>query len=87
MCSLMWLPAYILQMLEKGTVFITNVAPGPVCTDVSKNSLRGDGSLVGVTGELIKKGMPVKRYICSVHACMLLNCMHHAPIFNITPAI
>ena len=43
-------------------MFVTNVAPGPVCTDVSKNALKGDGSKFGRTDKLIAEGMPVKRY-------------------------
>ena len=52
---------YLIQMLESN-VFVTNVAPGPVCTDVSKNALKGDGSKFGRTDKLIAEGMPVKRY-------------------------
>ncbi len=67
-------------MLEKGTVCITNVAPGPVFTDISKNAVRGDGSVVGVDGEYIRNGMPVKRYtVCidaGLHALKLhIHCM------------
>lgn len=52
---------FIIQMLESN-VHVTNVAPGPVLTNVSKNALIGDGSKFGKTDELIANGMSVKRY-------------------------
>ena len=44
-------------------MYVTNVAPGPVVTNVSKNALLGDGSKFGVTDSLIANGMSVKRYM------------------------
>ncbi len=55
-----------MQMLEDGKVDITNVAPGPVSTDVSKNAVKGDGSLHGVTDKMIAEGMSVKRYVYAI---------------------
>lgn len=43
-------------------VSVTNVTPGPVVTDVSKNSLTEDGSAFGITDDIIANGMSVKRY-------------------------
>lgn len=41
---------------------MTNVCPGPVKTEVSKNALIGDGSKFGETDKLIENGMSVERY-------------------------
>jgi len=51
-------------MLES-KVFVTNVAPGPVRTNVSKNALTEDGTKFGVTDDFIANGMAVKRYLHS----------------------
>ena len=52
---------FFLQMLLNN-VSVTNVTPGPVVTDVSKNSLTEDGSAFGITDDIIANGMSVKRY-------------------------
>ena len=41
---------------------MTNVCPGPVKTEVSKNALISDGSKFGETDKLIENGMSVERY-------------------------
>ena len=41
---------------------MTNVCPGPVKTEVSKNALTSDGSKFGETDKLIENGMSVERY-------------------------
>ena len=41
---------------------MTNVCPGPVKTDVSKNALNSDGSKFGEMDKLIENGMSVERY-------------------------
>lgn len=48
-------------MLESN-VHVTNVAPGPVLTNVAKNALKGDGSKYDRTDKIIAEGMPVERY-------------------------
>ena len=42
-------------------IFITNICPGPVKTNVSINALTSDGSKFGKTDKLIAEGMSVQR--------------------------
>ncbi len=42
-------------------VFVTNVVPGPVITNVGVNALKADGSTFGVTDGLVGSGMKVER--------------------------
>ena len=54
---------WLYSKLANTGVKVTNVCPGPVKTDVSKNALTKDGSLYGKTDKHIENGMPVERYI------------------------
>ena len=49
-----------LEVMDKN-IFITNICPGPVKTNVSINALTSDGSKFGKTNKLIAKGMSVQR--------------------------
>ena len=48
--------------LANTEVKVTNVCPGPVKTEVSKNALTRDGSKFGETDKLIENRMSVQRY-------------------------
>ena len=56
---------------------VTNVLPGPVKTDVSINSLTGDGTKYGKTIDLIANGMSVER-CCSLTLVAVSNRLNEA---------
>jgi short-subunit dehydrogenase len=66
----------VIQML-KSNVHVTNIAPGPVQTNVSKNALKGDGSAFGRTDHTIANGMAVRRCVSSFStlstSCLFLH--------------
>ena len=48
------------EVMDKN-ITVTNVCPGPVQTNGSKNALTADGSKFGRTDKIVAEGMPVKR--------------------------
>ena len=49
--------------MQGNNIFVTNILPGPVRTNVSVNALQGDGSQFGETDNFIANGMSAKRFV------------------------
>ena len=61
---------------------MTNVCPGPVKTEVSKNALTSDGSTFGETDKLIENGMSVERYNNSTCMYRIMHTKFHCVCTN-----